>query len=211
MKLGRRALPCGLGATLAALMVCCSVLALATAPRASADIPAFDRVRVLPAAREIGDAELTNQDGAPFRLSELRGRVVLVLFGFTNCPDACPLGMQRMRELHHSDALDLQDVAYVMISVDGERDTPAAMKAFLEKYSSDFIGLTGAPALVQPIAARFAAAFFKGHSDHAGHYDVAHSPQIFVLDTNGRLRAELYTASVEAMIGVANALIDERP
>ena len=177
---------------------------------AVADIPSYDRVRVLASARAIADAELTSHHGAAFRLAELRGRVAFVLFGFTNCPDVCPLAMERLRELADSHALAPQDVAYVLISVDGERDTPAALQAFLAEYSEDFIGLTAEPARVKPLAAQFSAAFFKGHPGHDGHYDVAHSPQIFVLDADGRLRAELYGASVESMTGVARALLAEQ-
>jgi protein SCO1/2 len=177
---------------------------------ANADIPAYDRVRVLETPKPIHSAELTDQDGAAFELSDLQGKVAFVLFGFTNCPEACPMSMQRLRELQHSALLADDDVAYVMISVDGERDTPAAMKAFLAKYSSEFIGLTAEPSRVTPIAAQFSAMFFKGsRNPHDGHYDVAHSPQIFVLDPAGRVRAEVYSASLEAMAGVAGALLQE--
>jgi protein SCO1/2 len=177
---------------------------------ANADVPSYERVRVLETPKPIGDATLTDQDGVPFKLADLRGKVTFVLFGFTNCPDACPLSMERLRELQHSGLLAADGVAYVMISVDGERDTPAAMKAFLAKYSSEFIGLTAEPSRVTPIAAQFSAMFFKGaRNPHDGHYDVAHSPQIFVLDRAGRVRAEVYSASLEAMAGVAKALLRE--
>lgn len=183
---------------------------VAQCPSAKADIPSYDRVRVLETPKPIGDAALTDQNGASFKLTDLRGKVAFVLFGFTNCPDACPLSMERLRELQHSGLVAADDVAYVMVSVDGERDTPAAMKAFLAKYSSEFIGLTAEPSRVTPIAAQFSAMFFKGaRNPHDGHYDVAHSPQIFVLDRAGRVRAEVYSASLEAMAGVANALLRE--
>jgi protein SCO1/2 len=177
----------------------------------NADVPSYERVRVLETPKPIGDATLTDQDGATFRLSDLQGRVAFVLFGFTNCPDACPLSMERLRELQHSGQVGDDDVAYVMISVDGERDTPGAMKAFVAKYSSEFIGLTAEPKRVEPIAQRFSAMFFKGsrHAHDAG-YEVAHSPQIFVLDPKGRVRAEVFGASLEAMAGVANALLREK-
>jgi protein SCO1/2 len=192
-------------ASIAMLALIGSALALP----ASAEIPSFERVRVLPAPQPISDAELTDQFGDTVRLSSLQGRVTFVLFGFTNCPDACPTAMARLRELYDARTLKDRDVAYVMISVDGQRDTPAAMKEFLAKYSPAFIGLTAEPAHVKPIATQFSAAFFKGHAGHDGRYDVAHSPQIFVLDTEGRLRAEMFSASIEAMTGVANALLDE--
>ena len=185
---------------------------VAELPRpASAAVPAYERVRVLETPKPIGSATLTDQDGVPFDLAKLQGKVAFVLFGFTNCPDACPLSMERLRELNHSGLVAADEVAYVLISVDGERDTPAAMKAFLAKYSSDFVGLTADPNRVQPIAQQFSAAFFKGSRHaHDGGYEVAHSPQIFVLDQKGRVRAEVYGASLEAMAGVAHALMDEK-
>ena len=176
----------------------------------SATLPEYDRVRVLVSARSIRDVELTNQEGEPFRLSDLQGRAALVLFGFTNCPDVCPMAMERMRQLEASGRLDSDKVAYVMISVDGERDTPAALKAFLKGFSQRFIGLTAKPALVKPIAKDFSAAFYKGNeTSDGGEYSVLHSPQIFVIDPAGQLRAEFYSASMEAMIGVTLALLDE--
>jgi protein SCO1/2 len=142
----------------------------------------------------------------------LNGKVTYVLFGYTHCPDVCPLAMERLRELHDSGALKGAKVAYVMISIDGERDTPAAMKEFLGKYSADFIGLTADPSVVKPIAKQFSATYFKGsHKGHGDGYDVAHSPQIFVVDRRGRLRAEVYNASTETMAQLAKALLVETP
>lgn len=193
-----------IGIVIAALAAVCGSIT------AFADIPAFERVRVLAAPKPIDDATLTDQDGRERALASFRGKVTFVLFGYTNCPDVCPASMARLRELADSKLLDGAAVSYLMISVDGERDTPAAMKEFLAKYSTRFAGLTADPARVKPIAAQFSAAFYKGaHVGHDHGYDVAHSPQIFVLDPGGNLRAELYGSSLEAMSGVARALLDE--
>jgi protein SCO1/2 len=173
-----------------------------------ADLPSYDRVRVLSAPKLIEDAELVDQDGRPFRLASLRGRVALVFFGFTSCPDVCPLAMERLQQIHEAGLLD-GDVVVVMISVDGERDTPAVMKTFLARYSPTFLGLTAPPAQVEPIAARFSAVFYKGHVEHGGQYSVAHSPQVFAVDPSGRLRAELYGASNEAVAGITRAMLAE--
>lgn len=187
-------------------LVAASILAGA----ARAEVPRLDRVRVVETPRAIADAELTTDEGRPMRLQELRGKVAFVLFGFTNCADVCPLAMERLGQLRDTGTLNKADVAYVMISVDGERDTPAAMREFLARYPEEFIGLTAAPSRVTPIAEQFSAAFFKGAHDAHGHYDVAHSPQIFVLDAAGKLRAELFGASLESMQAVAVALLSER-
>jgi protein SCO1/2 len=184
--------------------------ALLLAGAAHAEVPRLDRVRVIEAPRTIADVELTSEEGRTVRLQDLRGKVAFVLFGFTNCADVCPLAMERLGYLRDSGSLNSADVAYVMISVDGERDTPAAMKAFLARYPEEFIGLTAAPNRVTPLAEQFSAAFFKGTHTAHGHYDVAHSPQIFVLDAAGKLRAELFGASIESMAAVAVALLSER-
>ncbi len=177
---------------------------------ATTSLPNYDRVRILAEARPIQDFDLTDQDGQSFRLNQLRGRVALVFFGFTNCPDVCPLAMQRMRQLEDSSEADLDDVAFVLISVDGERDTPDVMKAYLEPFSPRFIGLTGEPGSIKAIAKEFSAAFYKESAfDGSGNYNVTHSPQIFVLDSTGQLRAEFYNASTEAMRGVTLALLRE--
>jgi protein SCO1/2 len=177
---------------------------------AHAEVPKLDRVRVVETPRAIADAAFTDEDGRSAHLQDLRGKVVFVLFGFTNCADVCPLTLERLGQFRDGSGLNAADVAYVMISVDGERDTPAVMKEFLARYPEEFIGLTASPNQVTPVAQQFSAAFFKGAHDAHGHYDVAHSPQIFVLDAAGNLRAELFGASIESMKAVALALLAER-
>ena len=120
------------------------------------------------------------------------------------------MAMQSLRQLERSSGFDRDEVAYVLVSVDGDRDTPEAMQAFLAKYSPSFIGLTAEPAAVKPLASEFRAPFFKGSpTGQGGGYDVSHSPQVFVVDAEGRLRAEFYNASNEAMKAVVSALINE--
>jgi len=192
--------------TVFATLFAMAVLQLMPLDTVWAALPSHDRVRILQSARAISDAELIDQNGEPFALSQLQGQVVLVFFGFTNCPDVCPIALQSLRQLPESGEPKLKDVAYVMISVDGERDTPEVLKSYLAKYSPRFIGLTGEKTKVKAIAAEFKAAFFKGSGEN---YSVSHSPQVFVVDPAGRLRAEFYSASVEAMTDVTLALLEE--
>ena len=174
------------------------------------DLPRYDRVRVLQLAPSISDIQLIDQDGRPFRLSQLRNKVTLIFFGFTNCPDVCPMALRKLRQLEEYIGTDTAEIAYVMISVDGERDTPDVMKPYLERYSPRFIGLTGLPGVVKMIAKKFSAAFFKGNATgKSGTYAVSYSPQVFLVDRHGRLRAEFYNATIEAMSGSALALVNE--
>lgn len=191
---------------LAGLVIAAALLANS----ADAEVPRLDRVRVVETPRAIADAAFTDEEGRAAGLQQLRGKVVFVLFGFTKCADICPLAMERLGELHDSGGLNSADVAYVMISVDGERDTPAVMKEFLARYPDEFIGLTAPPNRVTPVARQFSAAFFKGAHTAHGEYDVAHSPQIFVVDAAGKVRAELFSASIQSMTAVALALLAER-
>jgi protein SCO1/2 len=173
-------------------------------------LPALERVTVIPVPKSIADFTLTDQDGRPRAFSSLRGAPALVFFGFTHCPDVCPAALTKLKLLQGSAGGVLRAVRVVMISVDGERDTPAVMKRYLASLSPDFIGLTGNPRAVADIAARFAAVAFKGQPDSAGNYDFFHSSQVFLVDAAGRLRAAFSDASVEDMATVTRMVLGEQ-
>jgi len=158
-------------------------------------------------ATEIADFELTDQHGGAFHFSELRGRAALVFFGFTHCPDICPTTLQKLKLVHAWNDGTLSRVAVILISVDGDRDTPAAMLEFLQPFSSEFLGLTGDPRRVRDIAAQFAAVFFKHlPQDSAGHYLVQHTALVYLVDEGGRLRATFNDASVDTIANTTLAI-----
>jgi protein SCO1/2 len=97
----------------------------------------------------------------------------------------------------------------VIISVDGERDNPAAMKTWLQPISPSFIGLTGAPATVHNIAEQFSAAFYKVPGANKGEYSMQHNSQIFLLDRKGRLRATFFNAPLTSMATVTHSIAAE--
>jgi protein SCO1/2 len=161
-------------------------------------------------ARIIGDFELTNQDGRSVRFSSLKGAPALVFFGFTHCPDVCPTTLQKLKLLKQSGDGEFDQVAVVMISVDGDRDTPASLKDYLASFSGDFVGLTGDPRKIRDIAAQFPAVFFKGlPEDAAGNYRVQHTSQVYAVDRAGRVRAQFSDASVATMGDVIRELVHE--
>lgn len=196
-------------ASLVAAFAClgAAVAAAATQP---ATLPSLERVTVLAKPVTIADFKLTDQDGRPRTFSNLRGAPTLVFFGFTHCPDVCPAAMTKLKLLHESSGGALRAVRVVMISVDGERDTPAAMKKFLAAFPPAFVGLTGNPRAVADIAARFSAVAFKEQPDPKGNYDYFHSSQIFLVDKDGRLRASFADASLENMETVTRLVLDEK-
>ena len=177
-------------------MILATVALLAT----TATWAATGRVLDADPPRDIADFELTDQDGQPFRLSTLKGSPVLLFFGFTSCPDVCPLTLGQLQVIAGSHDKAVREVRIVMISVDGDRDKPADMKRYLLPISSVFIGLTGNPRRVRDIAGQFSAVFFKGMSrGSAGQYLVEHTSQVYLLDRQGRLRSTFFNATVDEM------------
>ena len=188
-----------------------ALLSACAAAHASAATSGLDQVATTHPPKPIEDFELTNQEGKPFRFSQLRGAPALVFFGFTHCPDVCPSTLAKLALLTDSADLRLRSTALVMVSVDGDRDTPSVMKAYLAQVSPRCIGLTGAPHTVRDIAAQFSAVFFKGFPDKpGGPYLVQHTTQIYLVDRQGRLRATFLDASIDAMRRAAAAIADEQ-
>jgi len=193
---------------LAALALCLAPVAAVTADAPGA-LPRLDRVYVNPDPASIEDFTLTDQDGKARAFSSLRGEPVLVFFGFTHCPGICPTTLARLRALHAARDGALKKARIVLISVDGDRDTPERLKTYLAALSPDFIGLTGDSKAIAKIAARFAAVFFKEPAAKDGGYNVMHSTQVFALDKAGRLRATFADASVEDMATITQLLLEE--
>ncbi len=192
---------------------CIATLLLCLAPVVGtggpAALPPLERVTVLPAPKPVKDFVLTDQDGKPRSLASLRGSPTLVFFGFTHCPDVCPTALTKLKLMHESGGGALRPARVVLVSVDGDRDTPAVMKKYLASFSPGFIGLTGNPRTVADIAARFAAVAYRNPPDDAGNYEYFHSSQVFVLDKGGRLRASFADAAVADMATVTRLLLAE--
>jgi protein SCO1/2 len=170
-----------------------------------------DRVVLTETPTPLADFELTDQDGKALRLGDLRGQPVLIFFGFAHCPDVCPSTLRLLKSAHASKDRAMRRARIVMISVDGERDSPDAMKAYLAPLSKDFIGLTGDPKKVQEIARGFQAIFFKGPPvNAAGDYNVQHTSQIYLVDAQGRLRATFFEPPVNTLVEVTSRIAHEK-
>ena len=134
-----------------------------------------------------GDFTLTDQDGERFALSEYRGDAFLVFFGYTYCPDACPLMLSRLAAVY--DALDLepgQRVRTIYITVDPSRDTPEQLRDYLAYFSTvDVRGLTGSREEIDEVADRYGVLYKLQEPNEAGHYLVAHTTTLFLVDREG--------------------------
>lgn len=190
---------------LAGLLMMLTASAVTGAPVPS--LASLEGVTLAEPPRSITDFALTDQDGKAWSFSRLQGHPALLFFGFAHCPDICPATLFRLRQLQKAAPRELSSIPVVMVSVDGERDTPAVLKTYLAGFSPRFIGVTGAPSLVTGIAARFPAVFFKGIPPAPGaEYSVQHTSDIYLIDARGRVRAQFKDAKVEDMLAVLRSL-----
>ncbi len=186
---------------------------LGAALAANANAQSLSAGRMLQASppKLLADFVLTDQNGKDFQLRQLAGRPVLLFFGFTRCPAACPKSLSQLLAVSRRKDPALRRVQVVMISVDGELDTPAVMKRYLSNLSPNFIGLTGDPKQVAKIAAQFSAVFFKGLPlDRSGNYVVEHTTQIYLLDNTGRLRSTFFDVPIEVLVRETMAVAKEK-
>lgn len=169
------------------------------APSPAAQDPAADELPVLPIG---GDFTLTDQDNQPFTLSSLKGKVVLIFFGYTMCPDACPTTLSKLSTAY-SRLTDEErgKVKALYITIDPERDTPQVMKDHLTYFGIDALGLTGKVEETSEVARQFGAHFEKSTEKTAAGYLMSHTVSIFGLDAQGQTRLLIdYEASVDLVV-----------
>jgi len=134
---------------------------------------------------------LPTASGGSFRLSELKGKAVLIFFGFTNCPDVCPTTMANLRQALTQ--LGSKDVQVVFITVDPGRDTPEKVQAYASQFDPSFIGLSGSMAELEPVWTAYGVYRELGPADANGNYDVSHTARVTVIDPKGDLRLSINT------------------
>jgi protein SCO1/2 len=127
-------------------------------------------------------------DGGPVRLADLRGKVVVLFFGYTFCPDVCPTTMVRLGRALELLGKDAERVQVVMISVDPERDTPERLGPYARAFHPSFLGLTGTREEIDAVASAYGIYHAKAEGSAATGYLVDHTANVLVLDRSGGLR-----------------------
>ena len=136
--------------------------------------------------RAMPDFSLTNTEGKQMRLSDLRGKAVVLFFGYTHCPDICPFSLSQFIMIKKGLGEDAQKVNFVMVSVDGTRDTPEVLGNYMRAFDVTFIGLTGSENDVRQIGLNYGVHFEKQKPTGASEaYAVAHTTYTYLLDSKG--------------------------
>ena len=127
------------------------------------------------------DFELAATDGQPFRLSDVEGAIVLIYFGYTFCPDVCPLTMADVRKAL-ADLEGRENIHVIFISVDPERDTPELLERYVKAFGPDFIGLTDDFEKTQEVMKAYGAFAEKEEvPDSAARYLVSHTARLYLV------------------------------
>ncbi len=132
--------------------------------------------------------ELTDQHGNPFSLSAMNGEVVLVYFGYTTCPDLCPTTLSDFTAVKTMLGDDAENVRFVMVTVDPERDTGERLAQYLAFFDDEFVGLHGEVEEIEAVKNGYGVIANKvEYPDSATGYLVDHTSLIYVIDRDGNL------------------------
>lgn len=180
------------------LVMAALVLALAIAALVTLSWQAKKQtLKLLPVnTRMGGNFILSSTLGRPLDMASLRGKMVLLNFGFTSCPDVCPLVLARLRQVLKELGPDAARTQVVFVSFDPARDTLPVLTAYVQHFSPGIIGATGTEAEIASVAARYGVVYLKENNGSASGYDFAHSDYIYLLDAQGRVR-KLYASDAK--------------
>jgi protein SCO1/2 len=132
------------------------------------------------------DFALTDETGQPFRLSDLRGKWVLLAFGYTHCPDVCPLTLSHLRDVKKIVDPNGDQVQVVFVTIDPERDTADIMRQYVghfdQQFAQKFKGLTGTPQEIAQAAQAYNVKYEKKETGSADGYSMGHTAEVYLID-----------------------------
>lgn len=153
---------------------------------------------VIPTPESVADFDLVSSTGQRVSLHDFRGKLVLLYFGYTSCPDVCPATLAELAEALDALGNKADQVQVIMVSVDPEYDTPEVLAEYLAQFDPRFLGATGTPEEIAEVAGAYGIYYEEvvepKAADHeheetpaAGHHLVDHTVATLVLDQQGRL------------------------
>lgn len=147
-----------------------------------------------PYKRRAPEFNLVDQAGNPISLKRFRDKVVLIEWGYTNCPDVCPVTLSKLNKVMEDLGDKAEDVQVLFITVDPERDTAERLKTYVPYFNESFIGVTGSPEGIKKAARDYGVTVVKhqevygrSEKDHWDRYLVTHTNTVFLIDRDGTL------------------------
>ena len=156
------------------------------------------------------DFQLTDHNGQVRSMKDFAGKVVVLFFGYTQCPDVCPTTMSELAEVKKTLGADGDRVQGLFVTVDPERDTPEVLKAYMANFDPSFVALSGTPEQLAAVAKDYKAYFKKAEGKTPTSYTMDHSAASYIYDTKGNLRLySRYGSGVPALVSDIQALIKQ--
>ena len=156
------------------------------------------------------DLPLTDHNGQQRSLKDFAGKVVVVFFGYTQCPDVCPTSMQELAEVKQMLGKDGDRLQGIFVTVDPERDTPEVLKAYMANFDPSFLALYGSPDQLAAVAKDFKIYYKKVDGKTPTSYTMDHSAGSYVYDPAGRLRVyNRYGSGAQALAADVKVLLAE--
>jgi len=164
------------------------LVAIAALMLAACDSGGFQGMAIDP-PREMPTFEFTQTTGSVYRTAPEAGRPMVLFFGYTNCPDVCPTTLADWKRVKATLGAKAAGVRFVFVTVDPDRDTPAAAERYAKQFDADFVGLSGDGPTTARIMEAFGVASAREESPTANGYSVSHSSQVFLVNDRGGLVA----------------------
>jgi len=169
--------------------------------------PSFHAVDLTGADYAKGFA-LKDADGKERTLADFKGKVVVMFFGFAQCPDVCPTTMAEMTQVKQQLGKDADKLAVLFVTVDPARDTPEVMKAYMGAFDPSFVALIPTPEQLAAVAKDYKVYYKKVEGKTPTSYSMEHSAASYIYDPQGRLRLfSRYGAGVPALVSDIKALL----
>lgn len=157
-----------------------------------------------------GDFELTSQFNQPYSSIEARGKVVILFFGFTHCPDVCPNTLSAVETVLGQLNERAEQVQPIFISVDPERDRPEILESYLQYFGSNYIGLTGTSKEVDKVVEQYQGFYSYEGNVADGQYSVDHTSNLYILNTLGEVTNIIpYGLPPQAITTAINKILED--
>ncbi len=144
-----------------------------------------------PNPKKILEFNTLDQTGTPFGLEQIKDKWSFVFFGYTQCPDICPITMSVMNESYNQLANENSNLQIIFVSVDPERDTSEILEQYVSYFNDAFIGLGGNAEMINSLTKQIGVAYFLNNEEQKEGYLVDHSASIFIFDPKARLVGKL--------------------